>query len=31
VLPAFDEILLRALATEKVDRYETVIYLCDEF
>lgn len=29
--PALDEILLTALATEKADRYETVIYLCDEF
>jgi serine/threonine protein kinase len=26
-----DEILLRAMATEKADRYETVIYLRDEF
>jgi hypothetical protein len=30
VPPALDEILLTALATEKADRYETVIYLCDD-
>jgi outer membrane protein assembly factor BamB len=31
VPPALDEILLTALATEKGDRYETVIYLRDGF
>jgi outer membrane protein assembly factor BamB len=31
VPPALDEILLTALATEKADRYETVIYLRDGF
>lgn|GEM_PF-4070615 len=29
VPPALDEILLKALAKEKADRYGDIVYLCD--